>query len=76
MNQIEQIHNKARITITLDNSVFDKLPKRDRSAFINLVIKQHFQRESFDQLYDSLKKRLLRDKDINEWMVMTVKETR
>lgn len=68
-------HNKRRITITLDNSVFDKLPKRDRSAFINLVVKQHFQKESFDQLYELLKKRILVDKDINDWIVLTVKET-
>lgn len=73
---MEPTHNKARVTITLDNSVFDRLPKRDRSAFINLIVKQHFQRESLDQLYDSLKKRLLRDKDMNDWIVMTVKETR
>lgn len=72
---MKPIHNKRRITITLDNSVFDKLPKRDRSAFINLVVKQHFQKDSFDQLYDGLKKRLLVDKDMNDWMVATVRET-
>jgi hypothetical protein len=65
-----------RITITLEPSVIAKLPKRDRSAFINLIIKQHFQKEGFDQMYELLKKRLLADKDINDWMVATAREVR
>lgn len=73
---MEPTHNKRRITITLDNSVFDKLPKRDRSAYINLVVKRHYQRESFDELYDSLKKRLMVDKDMNDWITFTVREVR
>ena len=68
-------HNKRRITITLDNSVFDRLPRRDRSAFINLVLKQHFQKDAADQLYEYTKNRLMKDKDMNEWITITVKET-
>lgn len=65
-----------RITITLEPSVHAKLPKRDRSAFINVILKQHFQKEGFEQLYENLKKRLMNDKDMNDWIVVTVKETK
>lgn len=65
-----------RITITLEPSVMAKLPKRDRSATINLILKQHYQKEGFDQLYSNLKTRLMKDKDMNDWIVLTVKETR
>lgn len=73
---MDRIHNKRRLTITLDNAVFDKLPKRDRSAFINLVLKQHFMKESAEQLYSYTKNRLMKDKDMNDWIVATVRETR
>lgn len=73
---MDNTHNKARLTITLDNSIYDKLPKRDRSAFINLILKQHYQRESIDDLYTLIKQRILRDKDINEWITITARETR
>jgi len=63
-----------RITITLEPSVAAKLPKRDKSAHINLILKQHYQREGFEQLYDSIKQRLLRDKDINDWITVTAQE--
>lgn len=69
-------HNKAKLSITLDNSVYDRLPKRDRSAFINLILKQHYQKDSLDQLYETIKQRLLRDKDMNEWITITAKESR
>lgn len=75
-NNTDITHNKRRITITVDNAVFDKLPKRDRSAHINLIIKNHYQKESADQLYEYFKKRLLKDKDINEWIVITARELR
>lgn len=63
-----------RITITLEPQVVAKLPKRDRSAFINLVLKQHFIKDSADTLYEYTKKRLMGDKDMNDWIVATVKE--
>lgn len=63
-----------RITITIEDSLYDKLPKYGKSGVINLLIKQHFQKEGFDQLYERLKKRLLVDKDLNDWMVLTVRE--
>jgi hypothetical protein len=65
-----------RITITIEDSLLDKLPKYGKSGVINLLIKQHYQKEGFDQLYDKLKARLLRDKDINDWITVTAKETR
>lgn len=71
---MDSTHNKRRISITIDNSVYDKLPKQGRSAFINLVVKQHYQKESAEQLYEYIKKRLLRDKDMNDWMVATARE--
>lgn len=65
-----------RITITLQPDIVARLPKRDRSAFINLILKQHFVKESADQLYEYTKKRLMQDKDMNDWIVATVLETR
>ena len=63
-----EIRNKRKVSITLDNSVFDKLPKRDKSAYINLVLKQHYQKEAFDQLYEGLKKRLMGDQQMMDWV--------
>lgn len=57
-----------RVTITLEPGVVAKLPKRDRSAFINLVLKQHFQKEGFEQLWEMIKQKILQDKDIGEWI--------
>lgn len=65
-----------RITITIEESLYDKLPKYGKSGVINLLIKQHYQKEGFDQLYDKMKARLLKDKDMNDWIVLTVRETR
>lgn len=65
-----------RITITIEDSLYDKLPKYGKSGVINLLIKQHFQKEGFDQLYESLVSRLLKDKRMNEWMVYTAREVR
>lgn len=65
-----------RITITIEESLYDKLPKYGKSGVINLLIKQHFQKEGFDQLYELLKKRLLVDKDMSEWIEFTVREVR
>lgn len=65
-----------RITITLQPDIIARLPKRDRSAFINLVLKQHFVKDSAEELYQFTKNRLMKDKDMNDWIVATVKETR
>lgn len=65
-----------RITITIDDYLYDKLPKYGKSGVINLLIKQHFQKEGADQLYEAIKQRLLKDKDINEWIVYTAREVR
>ena len=65
-----------RITITIEESLYDKLPKYGKSGVINLLIKQHYQKEGFDQLYEGLKRRLLADKDMNDWITLTVRETR
>ena len=71
---MEPNRNRRRITITLDNATFDRLPKRDRSAYINLIIKHHYQKEAADQLYEYTKRRLMADKDMNDWIIATIKE--
>lgn len=63
-----------RITITIEDGLYDKLPKYGKSGVINLLIKQHYQKEGFDQLYEALKKKLLVDKDMNDWIIATIKE--
>lgn len=67
---------KARLTVTLDPSVYEKLPRYGKSGEINHILKQHYQNEGFEQLYAKLKKRLLQDKDINDWIVFTIEEVR
>lgn len=65
-----------RITITIEEGLYDKLPKYGKSGVINLLIKQHFQKEGFDQLYEQMVKKLLQDKRMNDWIVATAQETR
>jgi hypothetical protein len=65
-----------RITITLEESVYDRLPKYGKSGVVSAILKTHYQKESIDQLYAQIKLRILRDKDINEWITVTAKETR
>lgn len=65
-----------RITITIEEGLYDKLPKYGKSGVINLLIKQHFQKDGADQLYLSIKQRILRDKDINDWIIATIEEMR
>lgn len=73
---MEPTHNKRRLTITLDNSIFDRLPKRDRSSFINQVLKQYYQLEAFEQFYDKFKKKLINDKEWAEYLELTIREVR
>lgn len=65
-----------RITITIEEGLYDKLPKYGKSGVINLLIKQHYQNEGFDQLYEKLMQRLLKDKRMNDWIALTARETR
>lgn len=37
-----------RLTITIEPSVFDKLPRKNRSAAINLILKQHYRQDEDD----------------------------
>ena len=57
-----------RITITIEPQIFDKLPKKDRSAYINLVLKQHYQADSADKLFLAIKKQILADQDISDYI--------
>lgn len=59
---------KTRITITIDNSVLDKLPKYGKSGAVNAILKNHYQNEGFDQLWQRIKKKILSDKDIGQWI--------
>lgn len=65
-----------RITITIEDHLLDKLPKYGKSGVINLLIKQHYQNEGLDQLYEGIKHRLMRDRDVNQWIEVTAKEVR
>ena len=57
-----------RITITIDEAVYDKLPKYGKSGVINLLVKQHFQKEGADQLYQTIKQKLQNDWEFQEWV--------
>jgi hypothetical protein len=43
---------KKRLTISLDYSLLAKLDNRNRSGDVERILKQHFQREGAEQLYD------------------------
>lgn len=49
---------KKRLTISLDYSLLAKLDNRNRSGDVERILKQHFQREGAEQLYDYIKGRL------------------
>ena len=67
---------KIKLSITLDPAVVQKLPKQNRSYAIETILKQHFQYEGSERLYDAIKKKLMRDEDIGQWIEFTVKEVR
>lgn len=54
---------KKRLTISLDYALLAKLDKRNRSGDVERILKQHFQNEGFEMLYNKLKQRLLQDPD-------------
>lgn len=54
---------KNRFTFTLDQSVVDNLPKQNKSAVVNAILKEHFQNEGREKLYAYIKERLLNDPD-------------
>lgn len=53
-----------RITIIIDEDTWDRLPQKGKSPFINLVLKNHFRKDSAEDLYKYLKQRLLQDFDL------------
>ena len=50
-----------RITIILEEEIYDRLPVKGRSPFINLVLKNHFRQDNAEQLYQYIKQKLLQD---------------
>lgn len=52
---------KNRFTFTLDQYVVDNLPKQNKSAVVNAILKEHFQAEGKDKLFSYIKARLLKD---------------
>lgn len=56
---------KKRLTISLDYSLLAKLDNRNRSGDVERILKQHFQREGAEQLYDYIKGRLEKEGLLN-----------
>lgn len=52
---------KKRLTISLDYSLLAKLDNRNRSGDVERILKQHFQREGAEQLYDYIKGRMIKE---------------
>lgn len=59
----------TKLSITVDTSVNDKLPKLNKSAFINQVLKQHFLKENVDGIYTYIKSRMIREGLLNDGSV-------
>lgn len=47
-----------RITIIVDEAVYDKLPIKGKSPFINVVLKNHFRKDTAEEIYRYIVKRL------------------
>lgn len=54
-----------RITIILEEDIYDRLPVKGKSPFINLVLKNHFRKDSAEEFYQYLKGRLEREGLLN-----------
>jgi len=52
---------KKRVTISLDQALYARLDKRNRSGAIENIIKLHYQKESIDALYTMIKQRLIKE---------------
>lgn len=53
--------NKKRMTISLDYGLYAKIPRLNRSAFVERLISEHFLIQSNDKFYEYVKKRLAQD---------------
>lgn len=51
----------TKLSITIETSIRDKLPKTNKSAFINQILKQHFLKENVDGLYNYIKQRMIKE---------------
>lgn len=54
-----------RITIIIDEDTYDRLPIKGKSPFINLVLKNHFRKDSAEDLYKWMKNKLLQDPEFS-----------
>lgn len=59
----------TKLSITIDTSINDKLPKLNKSAFINQVLKQHFLKENVDGIYTYIKSRMIKEGLLNDGSV-------
>lgn len=59
----------TKLSITIDTSINDKLPKLNKSAFINQVLKQHFLKENVDGIYTYIKGRMIKEGLLNDGSV-------
>jgi hypothetical protein len=55
--------SKLKLSITLDHAVADKLPPKDRSNFINRILREYFMKENLDALMTEFKRNVLKDKE-------------
>ena len=62
----------TKLTITLEPAIVAKLPRKNKSYAINQILKQHFQKEGVDSLYETIKQQLLEDDDVVKMMRDTV----
>ena len=53
--------NKKRMTISVDYGTYAKLPRINKSLFVEDLLKQHFLLESGDKLYNYIKSRLQKE---------------
>lgn len=58
--------NKVKLSITLNPGIANKLPKVNRSQFIESVLVAHFQNEGFEKLYARIRQRLLDDPEFRQ----------
>ena len=45
-----------RITITIEEGLYDKLPKYGKSGAINVILKHHYQQEGREKLWEYIKR--------------------
>jgi len=58
--------SKAKLTISLDHAVVEKLPAKNKSAAIEAILRSHYQYGGKEQLYEYIKKRLQEEYELKQ----------